>query len=187
MICARFSFPTGVFRACTRRSTVFRSSSLSSRNRRLISSLSFLACPSPFSKYIIVAGCTTKAATINYLTNKPEPGGLFCERIFGPLQDWTCTCGKYRYERTPGFVCEKCGVEIAPSCTRRERMGHIELAAPIVHSWLARGTPSILATLLALSPRQLASVLAYSGYLVTSVDERRRSEKLRFLDERDVL
>ena len=130
-------------------------------------------------------GQVTKAATINYLTNKPEPGGLFCERIFGPLQDWTCACGKYRHERAPGFVCEKCGVEVAPSRVRRERMGHIELAAPIVHSWLARGTPGILATLLALSPRQLASVLAYSGYLVTGINERRRSEKLQFLDERN--
>lgn len=127
-------------------------------------------------------GQVTKPDTINYLTNKPEPGGLFCERIFGPLKDWTCACGKYRHERTPGFVCDTCGVEIAPSRVRRERMGHIELAAPVVHSWLARGTPSILATLLALSPRQLASVLAYSGYLVTEVNEEWRAEETQLLD-----
>jgi DNA-directed RNA polymerase subunit beta' len=127
-------------------------------------------------------GQVTKPDTINYQTNKPEKDGLFCERIFGPMQDWTCACRKYRHERTAGFVCERCGVEVAPSRVRRERMGHIELAVPIVHSWFARGAPSILAILLDLSPRQLASVLAYSGYLVTEVDESRRRELLSQFD-----
>ena len=121
--------------------------------------------------------------TINYLTSKPVPDGLFCERIFGPMQDWTCACRKYRHARTPGFVCDTCGVEVAPSRVRRERMGHIELAVPVVHSWLARGTPSILALLLGLSPRQLAAVIAYSGYLVSEVDEELRTEEMRLLDE----
>src|SRR5579884_1053406 len=94
------------------------------------------------------SGQVTKPDTINYLTNKPEKDGLFCERIFGPVEDWTCACRKYRHERTPGFVCDHCGVEIAPSRIRRERMGHIELAVPVAHPWLARGVPSILATLL---------------------------------------
>ncbi len=128
------------------------------------------------------SGQVTKPDTINYQTNKPEKDGLFCERIFGPMQDWTCACGKYRHERTAGFVCERCGVEVAPSRVRRERMGHIELAVPVVHSWFARGAPSILAILLDLSPRQLASVLAYSGYLVTEIDESRRKEQLSQFD-----
>jgi DNA-directed RNA polymerase subunit beta' len=130
-------------------------------------------------------GQVTKPGTINYLTNKPEKDGLFCERIFGPVEDWTCACKKYRHERTPGFVCDHCGVEIAPSRVRRERMGHIELVVPVVHSWLARGVPSILATLLDLSPRHLASVLAYSGYLVTEVNEEMRGEEAQLLDERN--
>src|SRR5579884_4071248 len=128
-------------------------------------------------------GQVTKPDTINYQTNKPEKDGLFCERIFGPMQDWTCACGKYRHERTAGFVCDTCGVEVAPSRVRRERMGHIELAAPVVHSWLARGTPNILALLLDLSPRQLAAVIAYSGYLVYEVNEELRTEEMRLLDK----
>ncbi len=128
-------------------------------------------------------GQVTKPDTINYQTNKPEKDGLFCERIFGPVQDWTCACGKYRHERTAGFVCETCGVEVALSRVRRERMGHIELVAPVVHSWFARGAPCILAILLDLSPRQLASVLAYSGYLVTEINECKREEVLRRSDE----
>jgi DNA-directed RNA polymerase subunit beta' len=128
-------------------------------------------------------GQVTKPDTINYQTNQPEKDGLFCERIFGPLQDWTCACRKYRHARTPGFVCERCGVEVAPSRVRRERMGHIELATPVVHSWLARGTPSILAILLDLSPRQLSSVLAYNGYLVTEVHAKRQGEIATSLEE----
>ena len=114
------------------------------------------------------SGEVTEAATINYLTQKPEPGGLFCERIFGPTRDWTCFCGTYQRARTPGFVCEKCGVEITESVVRRSRMGHIELATPVAHPWFARRTqPSILSTLLALSPRRLAALLSYQAALVT--------------------
>jgi DNA-directed RNA polymerase subunit beta' len=124
-------------------------------------------------------GRVTRPDTINYRTNKPVPGGLLCERIFGPLKDWTCFCGKYRRMRTPGFVCEICGVEIAPSRVRRERMGHIELAAPVVHPWFARGAKSILSLLLDLTPREISAVLAYSGYLVTEVNEYKRAKALR--------
>ena len=128
-------------------------------------------------------GEVTKPDTINYLSNKPEKGGLFCECIFGPLKDWTCACRKYRSERSPGFVCESCGVEVAPSRVRRERMGHIELAVPVVHSWFAHGMPSILATLLDLSPRRLACVLAYTGYVVTQIDEAKRGGVLSCLEK----
>ena len=130
-------------------------------------------------------GQVTKPDTINYQTNKPEKGGLFCEEIFGPVKDWTCACGKYRHERTAGFVCEICGVEVAPSRVRRERMGHIELVVPVVHSWFARGTPNILARLLDLSPRKLALVLAYHGYLVTQINERERNNVLKHPDTGD--
>src|SRR5438270_5182722 len=116
--------------------------------------------------------------TINYLTDKPEPDGLFCERIFGPTADWTCACGKYRRVRTPGFVCEVCGVEVTTSSVRRERMGYIELAAPIVHSWYARHAPSIIALLLGLSQRKLAAVLSYTCYLVLAIDEAKREQAL---------
>jgi DNA-directed RNA polymerase subunit beta' len=128
------------------------------------------------------SGQVTKPDTINYQTNQPEPGGLFCERIFGPTRDWSCFCGKYLHARSPGFVCDICGVEVAPSRVRRERMGHIELVVPVVHSWLARGVPSILATLLSLSPRQLASVLAYNGYLVTEIKKDQRDGATLSLD-----
>jgi DNA-directed RNA polymerase subunit beta' len=123
-------------------------------------------------------GEVTQAETINYRTYQPVPGGLLCERIFGPLKDWTCACGKYRRRRIPGFVCEVCGVEMAPSRVRRERMGHIELIVPVVHPWFARGGKSLLSLLLDLSPRQLSAVLAYHGYLVTEVHETRRAEAL---------
>jgi len=119
-------------------------------------------------------GEVSRPETINYLTQKPEPGGLFCERIFGPTRDWTCFCGKYKRKRTPGFRCEECGVEITESTVRRERMGHIELCVPVAHPWFARGHPSIIATLLDISPRQLGAVLSYSASLVTQIDEEQR-------------
>ena len=112
-------------------------------------------------------------------------GWAFLRAYLRAGKDWTCACGKYRHERTGGFVCDRCGVEGAPSRVRRERMGHIELVVPIVHSWFARGAPSILATLLDLSPRQLASLLAYSGYLVTQINEREREKALCCPDEGD--
>lgn len=122
-------------------------------------------------------GEVTKPETINYLTHQPEVGGLFCERIFGPLFDWTCACKKYQRTRKAGFVCEKCGVELAPATVRRERMGHIELAAPIVHPWYVRGGGP-LPLLLDLSPRVLTTLLSYQCYLVTSLNEGMREHLL---------
>src|SRR5438477_6487170 len=124
------------------------------------------------------SGAVTLPETINYLTEKPEPNGLFCERIFGPTADWTCACGKYRRQRTPGFVCEVCGVEITISSLRRERMGHIELAAPVAHPWFARYAPSIIALLLGLSQRRLTAVLSYTCSLVIAIDEAKRERAL---------
>ena len=117
------------------------------------------------------SGEVTLPATIQVATGKPKPGSLFCERIFGPMKDWSCACGKYRRERSPGFVCEVCGVEVAPSSVRRTRMGHIELVVPVAHPWFARGQPSSLARLLDISPRHLTAILAYSAYLVTRIDQ----------------
>ncbi|MBI2854499.1 MAG: DNA-directed RNA polymerase subunit beta' [Chloroflexi bacterium] len=123
-------------------------------------------------------GEVTKPETINYRTLKPEKDGLFCERIFGPTRDFECYCGKYKRVRYKGIICDKCGVEVAHSKVRRERMGHIELAAPVAHVWFAKGTPSRLGLLLDLSPRGLESVLYFAQYLVTSVDEAGRRELL---------
>src|SRR5712692_5890225 len=109
-------------------------------------------------------GEVTKPETINYRTHKPEKDGLFCERIFGPTRDWACACGKYQSKHTAGFVCEKCQVELAPASARRERMGHIELASPVVHPWYVRSR--IIGLLLVLSPWKLSAVLAYQRYLV---------------------
>jgi len=130
-------------------------------------------------------GEVTKPETINYRTLKPEKDGLFCERIFGPTRDFECYCGKYKRVRYKGIVCDKCGVEVAHSKVRRERMGHIELAAPVSHVWFAKGTPSRLGLLLDLSPRSLESVLYFAQYLVTSVDEEARSQLVAQLDSEE--
>ncbi len=116
-------------------------------------------------------GEVTKAETINYRTLKPERDGLFCERIFGPVKDYECHCGKYKKIRYKGVICDKCGVEVAHSSVRRERMGHIELAAPVTHIWFAKLVPCWLGILLDLSPKNLESVIYFARYLVTSVDE----------------
>jgi DNA-directed RNA polymerase subunit beta' len=116
-------------------------------------------------------GEVTKPETINYRTLKPEHGGLFCERIFGPTKDWECYCGKYKRIRHAGTVCDKCGVEVTRAKVRRERMGHIELAAPVAHIWYVKGTPSRLGLLLDITPRNLERVLYFASYLVTEVDE----------------
>ena len=121
-------------------------------------------------------GEVTKPETINYRTLKPEKDGLFCERIFGPTKDFECYCGKYKRVRYKGIICDKCGVEIARSKVRRERMGHIELAAPVAHIWFARGTPSRLALLLDISPRMLERVVYFNQYIVTHVDEDARKK-----------
>ena len=116
-------------------------------------------------------GEVTKPETINYRTLKPEKDGLFCERIFGPTKDWECYCGKYKKIRYKGVICDRCGVEVARSKVRRERMGHITLAAPVAHIWFSKGTPSRLGLLLDLSPRNLDRVLYFAQYLVTNVDD----------------
>jgi DNA-directed RNA polymerase subunit beta' len=110
-----------------------------------------------------------KPETINYRTFKPERKGLFCEKIFGPVKDWECACGKYRRVRYRGIVCERCGVEVTHSKVRRERMGHIELAAPVSHIWFLKGIPSYLGLVLDMSARQLEEVLYYDSYIVTEV------------------
>ena len=121
-------------------------------------------------------GEVTKPETINYRTLRPEKDGLFCERLFGPTKDWECFCGKYKRIRFRGVVCDRCGVEVTRSKVRRERMGHIRLAAPVAHIWFSKTTPSRLGLLLDLSPRNLERVLYFAQYIVTSVDDDRRVE-----------
>ncbi|HZU67559.1 MAG TPA: DNA-directed RNA polymerase subunit beta' [Ktedonobacteraceae bacterium] len=128
-------------------------------------------------------GEVTKPETINYRTLKPEKDGLFCERIFGPTKDWECYCGKYKRVRFKGIVCDKCGVEVARSKVRRERMGHIELASPVSHIWYFKGTPSRIGLLLDLSPRNLERILYFALYVVTHIDEEARQQELMRLDE----
>ncbi|MCL4459815.1 MAG: DNA-directed RNA polymerase subunit beta' [Chloroflexi bacterium] len=123
-------------------------------------------------------GEVTKPETINYRTLKPEKDGLFCERIFGPTKDWECYCGKYKRVRYKGIICDKCGVEVARAKVRRERMGHIDLAAPVSHIWFVKGTPSRVGLLLDLSPRSLERVLYFAQYIITSVDEQAKQEAL---------
>ena len=124
-------------------------------------------------------GEVTKPETINYRTLRPERDGLFCERIFGPMKDWECACGKYKRVRYKGIVCDKCGVEVAPSRVRRERMGHIELASPVSHIWYVKGVPSRLGLLLNISPRHLERVLYFAQYIVTNVNEDARSRAVQ--------
>jgi DNA-directed RNA polymerase subunit beta' len=116
-------------------------------------------------------GEVTKPETINYRTLRPEKDGLFCERIFGPTKDWECYCGKYKKIRHRGIICDRCGVEIARAKVRRERMGHIHLAAPVAHIWFSKGTPSRLGLMLDLSPKNLDRVLYFAQYLITNVDQ----------------
>ncbi len=123
-------------------------------------------------------GEVTKPETVNYRTLKPERDGLFCERIFGPTKDFECYCGKYKKVRYRGIVCDKCGVEVARAKVRRERMGHIELAAPVSHIWFVKGTPSSLGLLLDISPRNLERVLYFAQYIITSVDQRAKDEAI---------
>ena len=128
-------------------------------------------------------GEVTKPETINYRTLKPENDGLFCERIFGPTKDWECSCGKYKRVRFKGIVCDKCGVEVARSKVRRERMGHIELASPVSHIWYFKGTPSRIGLLLDLSPRNLERILYFALYVVTTVNEEARGQALSYIDQ----
>ena len=112
-------------------------------------------------------GEVKKPETINYRTLKPEKDGLFCERIFGPTKDWECHCGKYKRVRYKGIVCDRCGVEVTKSKVRRERMGHIELAAPVAHIWYFKGIPSRIALILDISPRNLEKIVYFASYIVT--------------------
>ena len=113
------------------------------------------------------SGEVTKPETINYRSQKPEVGGLFCQKIFGPVKDWECACGKYKRIRNKGIVCDKCGVRVEPSKVRRERMGHIDLAAPVAHLWYLKGAPSRIATVLDMPPKDVEHVVYYASYAVT--------------------
>ena len=128
-------------------------------------------------------GEVKKPETINYRTLKPEKEGLFDERIFGPTRDWECYCGKYKRVRFRGVVCERCGVEVTRAKVRRERMGHIELAAPVTHIWYFKGVPSRLGYLLDMSPKDLEKVIYFAAYLVTHVDDEKRQADLDDLEE----
>ncbi len=128
-------------------------------------------------------GEVTKPETINYRTLKPEKDGLFCEKTFGPTKDFECYCGKYKRVRYKGIVCDKCGVEVARSKVRRERMGHIELASPVSHIWFVKGTPSRIGLLLDMSPRTLERVLYFAQYIITHVDEEAKEVLLKQLRE----
>ncbi|WP_315118799.1 DNA-directed RNA polymerase subunit beta' [uncultured Clostridium sp.] len=129
-------------------------------------------------------GEVKKPETINYRTLKPERDGLFCERIFGPTKDWECHCGKYKRVRYKGIVCDRCGVEVTKSKVRRERMGHIELAAPVSHIWYFKGIPSRMGLILDMSPRSLEKVLYFASYIVLSPKETRLDKK-QLLSEKE--
>ena len=127
-------------------------------------------------------GEVKKPETINYRTLKPEKDGLFCEKIFGPTRDWECYCGKYKRVRFKGIICERCGVEVTRAKVRRERMGHIELAAPVTHIWYFKGVPSRLGYLLDLAPKDLEKVIYFAAYMITYVDTDARDRDLPSLE-----
>ena len=127
-------------------------------------------------------GEVKKPETINYRTLKPEKDGLFCEKIFGPTRDWECYCGKYKRVRFKGIICERCGVEVTRAKVRRERMGHIELAAPVTHIWYFKGVPSRLGYLLDLAPKDLEKIIYFAAYVITSVDDELRHNELSTLE-----
>ena len=129
------------------------------------------------------SGEVTKPETINYRTLKPERDGLFCERIFGPTRDWECYCGKYKRVRYKGIICERCGVEVTRQKVRRERMGHIDLAAPVSHIWFFKGVPSRIGYLLDIAPRELEKVLYFAASIVTAVDTEKRASDLNSLED----
>ncbi len=129
-------------------------------------------------------GEVKKPETINYRTLKPEKDGLFCEKIFGPTRDWECYCGKYKRVRFKGIICERCGVEVTRAKVRRERMGHIELAAPVTHIWYFKGVPSRLGYLLDLAPKDLEKVIYFAAYMITDVDEDARHRDLPSLESK---
>ena len=128
-------------------------------------------------------GEVTKPETINYRTQRAEKDGLFDERIFGPERDYECYCGKYRRIRYKGIVCDKCGVEVTRSVVRRERMGHIKLAAPVSHIWFMRGVPSRIGLVLDLSIPELERVIYFAGYIIVKVDAKAKEEALKELEK----
>jgi len=127
-------------------------------------------------------GEVKKPETINYRTLKPEKDGLFCEKIFGPVKDWECYCGKYKRVRFKGIICERCGVEVTRAKVRRERMGHIALAAPVTHIWYFKGVPSRLGYLLDIAPKSLEKVIYFAAHLITWVDDEKLHKDLPHLD-----
>jgi len=129
-------------------------------------------------------GEVKKPETINYRSQKPERDGLFCERIFGPSKDWECYCGKYKKVRYGGIICDRCGVEVTKASVRRERMGHIELAAPVAHIWYLRGIPSRMSLLLNITPKQLEEVVYFVSWVVTDKGDTRLEYK-QILSERE--
>lgn len=129
-------------------------------------------------------GEVKKPETINYRTLKPEKDGLFDEKIFGPTRDWECYCGKYKRVRFKGIICERCGVEVTRAKVRRERMGHIELAAPVTHIWYFKGVPSRLGYLLDLAPKDLEKVIYFAAYMITEVDTEARAEDMPTLEKK---
>ncbi|NTW14141.1 MAG: DNA-directed RNA polymerase subunit beta' [Candidatus Moranbacteria bacterium] len=139
-----------------------------------------LASPEQINEWS--SGEVTKPETINYRTQRYEPDGLFCERIFGPSKDWECYCGKYKRIRYKGIVCDKCGVEVTRSVVRRERMGHIKLASPVSHIWFLRGVPSKIGLALGISPAELEHVIYFSAYIVTEVNEGLKEKAVKELE-----
>jgi DNA-directed RNA polymerase subunit beta' len=128
-------------------------------------------------------GEVKKPETINYRTLKPEKDGLFCEKIFGPTKDWECYCGKYKRVRFKGIICERCGVEVTRAKVRRERMGHIELAAPVTHIWYFKGVPSRLGYMLDIPPKELEKVIYFAASIVTHIDDAKRHKDMPVLEE----
>ena len=128
-------------------------------------------------------GEVKKPETVNYRTQRPEKDGLFDERIFGPTKDWECYCGKYKRIRYKGVICDKCGVEVTRSIVRRDRMGHISLAAPVSHIWFLRGIPSKIGLILNISAQNLEKVIYFANYIVTSVNEDAKVEILELAEK----
>ena len=142
-----------------------------------------IALASPDTIRLWSRGEVKKPETINYRTLKPERDGLFCERIFGPTKDWECHCGKYKRIRFKGIICDRCGVEVTRAKVRRERMGHIELAAPVCHIWYLKGVPSRIGLMLDMSPRALERVVYFASYVVTDSGNIKGLAKKQLLTE----
>jgi len=130
------------------------------------------------------SGEVKKAETINYRTQRSEVDGLFCEKIFGPTKNYECYCGKYKKIRYKGIICDKCGVEVTHKRVRRERMGHIKLASPVVHIWFSHGVPNQLSLILGVPAKKLSSVIYFSRYAVLSIDDDKKAETLIKAEEK---